>query len=366
MATYGYGRVSTDNQDRSLEGQRDSVETYAAANGLTLDGWFEDDAVSASVAFFERPVGSLVNAKLRNGDTIIASNYDRLFRSSGDCERTIDDFNKRGVSIVVLDMQLDTRSSIGRAMASMMGVIKRLERDTIAQRMADGLIRTCGGRHNLWMLSSTAATGWVKIAKFIYEPDHKRRSDVAEYWRATKGILEEPESFRSWMNYSTLAIAAVCGDPRFCKIQQSGKHKGKLVLRDRMEKHLIGHLLGWPLAPFRQVASDIVNVVAPGKIVYSPAPKKCSANHWQPNMHTVRALMDPDVLAEGRRLSDEITRRNKEAMEILRIRDHHRQQQSRIKKRTRIAGAVNGSEQMIRMQKMHKLVTGESVDDGDE
>lgn len=70
----------------SHDAQRAAGEAYAAANGLSVVGYFEDLGVSASVTPFERAdLGPWLSERKDEYDVIIWSKVDRAFRSSKDC-----------------------------------------------------------------------------------------------------------------------------------------------------------------------------------------------------------------------------------------------------------------------------------------
>jgi DNA invertase Pin-like site-specific DNA recombinase len=73
---WGYVRVST--REQSCERQINEIEVYAAANGLKIDRIFEEKASGKN---FERPVYQSMKLTLRQGDTLIIKELDRLGRS---------------------------------------------------------------------------------------------------------------------------------------------------------------------------------------------------------------------------------------------------------------------------------------------
>ena len=88
---YGYCRVSTETQSEKgygLEAQREAIEKYAAAQGLTLESIFTDAGISGNLA--DDAEDDAINkrqgliemlAALQEGDTVIILNTSRLWRS---------------------------------------------------------------------------------------------------------------------------------------------------------------------------------------------------------------------------------------------------------------------------------------------
>src|SRR4051812_50158542 len=107
MAVFGYCRVSTAAQaaeGESLEVQRRHLEGWALMQGQPLDAVFVERGVSGSVPLLERPEGGRLWARLRRGDTLVASKLDRLFRSALDALQAGEDLKGRGGSPVPLGL----------------------------------------------------------------------------------------------------------------------------------------------------------------------------------------------------------------------------------------------------------------------
>ena len=88
---YGYTRVSTETQSEKgygLDAQREGVEKYAKAHGLTLEGFFTDAGISGNLAddaddeAINKRQGLIeMLATLQDGDAVIILNTSRLWRS---------------------------------------------------------------------------------------------------------------------------------------------------------------------------------------------------------------------------------------------------------------------------------------------
>lgn len=132
--TYGYVRVSTDEQARSGLG----LEAQRAAIG-DVDRWVEDAGVSASVPPDERPALGPVLARLRAGDVLTVSRLDRIARSVADFSDLLRRAEADGWSLRVLDLGLDMGTPMGRFVAQVMAAVAELEREMIGQRISDAL-----------------------------------------------------------------------------------------------------------------------------------------------------------------------------------------------------------------------------------
>lgn len=189
MATYGYARVSTTDQDRSLEIQQSKIEAYVAANPDKCQDYkdtYFDDGVSGERPFRERPMGCLLNAMLRRGDTVVVSNFDRLFRRASDTELCIDQWKNNGVALIVLDMPIDTTNPVGAMVAEIVGSVKRLERRTINERIRTGIL----ARKAKFDIIKPPK-GWCHLGKNNFAIDHEERAKDAAMLKAVLPIFRD-------------------------------------------------------------------------------------------------------------------------------------------------------------------------------
>lgn len=129
----GYARVSTRDQEGSLEGQRATLE----AAGCTKV--FQDRLSGAQT---DRPGLADALAYLRDGeDTLAVARLDRLGRSLPDALRTAQTLADRGIGLQALDVDLDTSTASGRLMLNMLLMLAEWERDLLRERTREGVAR---------------------------------------------------------------------------------------------------------------------------------------------------------------------------------------------------------------------------------
>jgi DNA invertase Pin-like site-specific DNA recombinase len=128
MALVGYARVSTLDQDSSL--QRDAL----AAAGCTK--LFEDRASGARA---DRPGLGQALAFLREGDVLVVWKLDRLGRSLAHLVETVAALAARGVGFRSLTEAIDTTTPGGRLVFHLFGALGEFERDLIRERTRAGL-----------------------------------------------------------------------------------------------------------------------------------------------------------------------------------------------------------------------------------
>lgn len=162
---YGYCRLSVDRQESlSIETQRAAIVAYCVQrfSRETFDPdrqVYADPGVSAGISLGERPEGAKLLALLKRGDHVVVAKLDRAFRSVSDAADTITEFDRRGVSIHFLDLQVDTSTPVGRLIIHVIAAFAQLERERIGERIRDA------NKHRRsqgvpWMPAWCAPKGW--------------------------------------------------------------------------------------------------------------------------------------------------------------------------------------------------------------
>jgi DNA invertase Pin-like site-specific DNA recombinase/DNA-binding NarL/FixJ family response regulator len=138
---YGYARVSSTEQAKegrtSLDNQRHKIRLAGAGRGVEDFEVFSDEGISGNVKFRERPEGGRLFAELKRGDTLIAAKLDRMFRNLGDAAATAEDFRRRGIDLILLDLSTDSITGgglIARAMFHVVALFADFERERIRER----------------------------------------------------------------------------------------------------------------------------------------------------------------------------------------------------------------------------------------
>ena len=127
---YGYARTSTQKQDYGLEDQIEKLEKYGC-------GVIRREQVS-SVA--ERPEFDTI-LDFPKGDSLVVTTLSRFARSIKDLWNSVELLEKKGASLVVLDMDLDTGTPNGRLMITLIGAINQWEREILLERQKVGIAR---------------------------------------------------------------------------------------------------------------------------------------------------------------------------------------------------------------------------------
>lgn len=126
----GYARVSTDDQDLSLQ-----IDALGKA-GVERRRIFEEKASGASD---DRPAFIAMFRALRPGDTLVVWKLDRLGRRLSRLIQTIERLKEKGVQLKVLTEAIDTSTPTGVLMFHIIGAFAEFERNMGIERTKAGL-----------------------------------------------------------------------------------------------------------------------------------------------------------------------------------------------------------------------------------
>lgn len=161
----GYCRVSTDRQDLSIAVQEEHIQRAAEYHQLGQAEIFFDPDTSGGLNFCEREGGKLLVdrvielAKMGVSSTIIIPKVDRMGRDVIDVDTTVQMLEKLGARMVFLDINVDTRSPMGRAFMQIAAVFAQLERARIRERIQSVM----DSKREKGILTGTVPYGWNAV-----------------------------------------------------------------------------------------------------------------------------------------------------------------------------------------------------------
>jgi len=129
MALYGYARVSTSDQDFSLQ------EQALRAAGCQV---IRAEKVSATHREGRTELALLLEF-LRQGDTLVVTRIDRLARSIKDLQDIVHLLKERGVTLRATEQLINTQSAAGKAFLDMLGVFAEFETNLRRERQLEGI-----------------------------------------------------------------------------------------------------------------------------------------------------------------------------------------------------------------------------------
>src|SRR5262249_32531623 len=125
----GYARTSTTEQIAGLEAQHRDL---SAAGCERI--WQEH---VSSVA--ERPELAALLDYVRDGDVFVVTKLDRRARSVANLGQIVERLERKGVTLRILGMGLDTSTATGKLMLNVIGAVAQFEREMMLERQRDGI-----------------------------------------------------------------------------------------------------------------------------------------------------------------------------------------------------------------------------------
>ncbi|AQS87471.1 DNA-invertase [Neoasaia chiangmaiensis NBRC 101099] len=132
MGRYGYARVSTTRQ------QTDNQVTDLTREGVP-EGGIVTETISGATAWKSRPELRKLVRRLQAGDSLTVVKLDRLGRNALDVLTLIDLLKKRGISVRILNLGIDTSGAGGRLFLLLLAGFAEFERNIIRERVLSGL-----------------------------------------------------------------------------------------------------------------------------------------------------------------------------------------------------------------------------------
>lgn len=125
---FGYARVSTEQQN--LDRQLDALQKY----GCDL---IYNEKMTGTKR--DRPELKKMLDRMTEGDTVAIESLSRLGRSTKDLIELTEQFQSKGIHLISLKESIDTSTSTGKLLFTLMSAIAQFERDVIADRTREGL-----------------------------------------------------------------------------------------------------------------------------------------------------------------------------------------------------------------------------------
>jgi DNA invertase Pin-like site-specific DNA recombinase len=206
---FGYGRVSTDRQGLSREAQTETVTRaaeYYTGNNAPEEMYFDEDT-SGSIPFAERPAGQQLLARIQAAvaqgasPTIICTKVDRLGRDTVDVSQTVTLFAQLGARIVFLDINVDTRTAMGRAFMQIAAVFAELERARIRDRIQTALDL----KRSQNLVTGTVPYGWDDRPTGAFTKAGKPIRELVPNEAEQAIILEMARKLATGISYTQMA-----------------------------------------------------------------------------------------------------------------------------------------------------------------
>jgi DNA invertase Pin-like site-specific DNA recombinase len=129
MGLYGYARVSTTDQDLSLQEKTLRAAGCAVIRAEKRTGTRREGRAELQILL----------DFLRAGDTLVVTRIDRLARSVKDLQDIVHDLKGRGIALKATEQPIDTSSAAGKAFLDMLGVFAEFETNLRRERQREGI-----------------------------------------------------------------------------------------------------------------------------------------------------------------------------------------------------------------------------------
>ena len=174
----GYIRVSTveQHEDRQV---KDLTEN-AKVSKVFMDKLSGKDT--------NRPQLNAMIDYVREGDTVVVSEYSRLARSTKDLLNIIDTLENKGVTVISMKEKLDTSTPDGEFMLTVLAGVATLERKLMLQRQREGIaIAKANGKYK-GRQSKQKPDDWESL-KAMYMSRQITVSDIAKHCDVSRPIV---------------------------------------------------------------------------------------------------------------------------------------------------------------------------------
>ncbi|SFK79419.1 recombinase family protein [Methylocapsa palsarum] len=131
MATYGYARVSTTDQDLGLQ------KSALKAAGCTI---VRAEKMTGTKLAGRTELRTLLDF-IRAGDVLTVTRIDRLARSIGDLAEIVHELESKGAALKATEQPIDTSTAAGKAFLGMLGVFAEFETNIRKERQREGIAK---------------------------------------------------------------------------------------------------------------------------------------------------------------------------------------------------------------------------------
>ena len=131
MATYGYARVSTTDQDLTIQ------VTKLTEAGCEV---IRQEKITGTTREGRTELRTLLDF-IRPGDILMVTRIDRLARSIGDLQDIVRELRTKGTTLKATEQPIDTSNAAGKAFLDMLGVFAEFETNLRRERQMEGIAK---------------------------------------------------------------------------------------------------------------------------------------------------------------------------------------------------------------------------------
>ena len=137
MTMYGYARVSTSEQDLTL--QTETLTQYGCE-------MIRSEKVSGTSTDNRHELNTLLDF-VREGDELVVTRIDRLARSVFDLQKIVRSLAEKGVALKATEQPIDTSTASGKCFLDMLSVFAEFETNLRRERQMEGVAKAKAGKY---------------------------------------------------------------------------------------------------------------------------------------------------------------------------------------------------------------------------
>ena len=130
MKKYGYARVSTTDQDLTV--QKEALEPFT--------DMIREEKQSGTSLKNRSELRTILDF-IHEGDVLVVTRIDRLARSVADLSAIVKELMDKGASLEVTEQNIDTSTATGKAFLQMLGVFAEFETNIRRERQLEGIAK---------------------------------------------------------------------------------------------------------------------------------------------------------------------------------------------------------------------------------
>lgn len=130
MTKYGYARVSTTDQDLTV--QREAL--------TPITDMIREEKQSGTSLKNRSELRTILDF-IHEGDVLVVTRIDRLARSVADLSAIVKELTDKGASLEVTEQNIDTSTATGNAFLQMLGVFAEFETNIRRERQLEGIAK---------------------------------------------------------------------------------------------------------------------------------------------------------------------------------------------------------------------------------
>lgn len=237
----GYARVSTAEQAVSglgMDDQKARIRAYCTLRGLELTRIAGDNGCSGGKPLASRPGGGKLLKALREheAEAVVILKLDRGFRNAADCLATVEQWDRKGITLHIVDLggsALDTASATGRFMLTVLAGAAEMERNLTRERTRAALsVKAKRGER----ISGRAPFGYSFTADGRVEPNPEEQravrlvTELRDSGKSLRGIAAELAGrgmlSRTGVPLSAVTVRAILRREAVGRMQTTTESKG--------------------------------------------------------------------------------------------------------------------------------------------